>query len=530
LSDKRLAVDDVTVVMGLRAHQANPWVLPRLRAWADHYDPRPRVLVVDLGSTAAFAKAIRDTCRFARLELVRSDDAGVYSQAIARNIGAARVETPLVFFTDVDCIGPRDFFRRLVAHANALGLASCFDQPIILPAYHLESEASASVLAARDAGARDERLARAFVDAVFDARGATAEYVDPFSNMFLCHRDFFSLVGGYDHGFRGHGSEDFELMLRMCLHSGQLPIPERPASDLRGPTDPGFWGIKPYEGFRRLGEAAAFQSELAGLRVAHLHHDRSRGDRWYDENDWERQRFEPAVREDMDGWTRLLARDFLPRQKHTLGLVRAPWEASLMLALRLDSHRVIPVECSGDRVTTARAELERESFDHLVFVDDADGDALEVLCRQRGVVPIRLRCGSREGSWFFDGLTDEPSRFLGDRVGGYRVEELAGSRHVRYERALQRRPMDLTSYAAARLGTAIAVSPGGLVEMLPESLRRWVPRSVREEPPHLRALRKARKLLVDPGRFFADSRVASIRWLARRMRQPGGDDQGTGQT
>ncbi len=499
---------DITVVLGLRAHSDNPWVLPRLRLWAAHYRPRPSVIVVDMGSPGPYAEQVDAICREEGFRRIRIDDDGLYSQSIARNAGAMAAPTDLIFFCDVDCIGERDLFLRLRDHAEALDLRRCFDQLVVLPAYHLEAEASQAILNV-PAKRRSEHLSRAFVDALHAPRGDVAELVDPFSNIFLCHRDFFSLTGGYDPSFRGHGSEDFELMIRSALHSGHLPIPERLAEDLRGPTDPGFWGVRPYEGFRRLGEATALQAELAGLRVAHLHHDRARQkDAWYRENDWKRDRFTPRVERARSGWTGLLRSDGLERTSRRVALVRADWHASVLLALRLDGVGLEVV--APETLDRAPEEILSDTdCGELVYVaaGSADrGGPLALAAKARGWKVHRVCRGQSEQLWHLHDVDRPPSRFIGARSEGFRIERFGGSHPREFVRALETRPLTPTSFAAARIGQAIRGGEG-VTEVLPEELWRWLPRRLREESTARRRLRKLRKLLRDPRKFLEDSRL-----------------------
>jgi len=492
----------LTVVLGLRPHEGNPWVLPRLRKWAEHYNPRPPVIVADMGSPEPQAGQVKRICEEQGFRRLRIDDDGIYSQSVARNAGAQAADTELIFFCDVDCIGPSDLFARLAAHAEAIALPRCFDQLVVLPAYHLEREASEAIASASPAE-RSATLTRAFVDAVHAPRGTVAELVDPFSNIFLCHRDFFSMVGGYDPAFRGHGSEDFELMIRAALHGGHLPIPDRLADDLRGPTDPGFWGVRPFEGFRRLGEATALQAELAGLRVAHLHHDRARHqDAWYRENDWRRDRFTPRVQRALSGWTGLLESDGLERRVRRLALVREDWQASVLLALRLDG---VGLDVVTNALPSGSAE---RSLVYVAGTHADDGGPLVAEARERGWTVEAIHRGADDELWHLHGRDQPASRFIGSRAEGFRVIEHRGRA---LERAIEQRPLTASSYAAARLGVAVR-GGNAVTEALPPEITRFLPRHLREQSLARKGLRKLRKLLRDPRQFVKDSRLAELPW------------------
>lgn len=489
----------MSVVLGIRAHAGNPWLLPRLGQWSAHYDPCPEIIVADMGSSGSHGREVQAICEREGYRHLRIEDDGTYSQSIARNAGALAANTDLVFFCDVDCIGPSDLFARLARHAEAIDLCRCFDQLVVLPVYHLESEASES-LASAPASNRSALLERYFVDAVHAPRGSVAELVDPFSNVLLCHVDFFRLVGGYDRSFRGHGSEDFELMIRCALHSGHLPLPGRISEDLRGPTDPGFWGIRPYEGFRRLGEATATQAELAGIRMAHLAHPRVRGgDSWYDANDWRRERFAQKMQRNLRGWAGLLQSDGFDAARRASVVVREDWEASVLLPLRWRGLTLELVEAGTETTHPDQRPL------YFVQTHAADrGGPIVERARDAGQTIIRVERGTSDLLWHLDGPSEPPTRYIGSRADGFRVVSHPEASDRDFERAQIERPLSRTSYAAARVGVAVH-SSDGVQEVIPTELEHWLPRSVREEPPTKRAWRKLRKLLRDPKAFLQDS-------------------------
>lgn len=313
----RYGASDITTVIGLRVHAGNPWVTSRLRMLAGYYDPMPgETLIVDLGSEEPYAAHLRSVCEEAGFRLLRLDDDGVYSAAVARNRGSEAARTDLVFFNDIDCFGDRDLFARLAKHANAIGLAECFDRIVDLPAYFLCEQVTWTVYEERH---REpwHLVERALALGVQGARGDVVDYVDPFSNVFMCRRDYFSFSGGYNETFRGHGSEDYEFILRTAHEARYLPFPKQPLSDKYAPgRNEHFATAKRYEGFRRLGELLAHPSEAAGLRVAHLHHPRGASDdSWHARRDEGRKRFHGALGEYFTEPVAALRADWLQRDE-----------------------------------------------------------------------------------------------------------------------------------------------------------------------------------------------------------------------
>lgn len=514
---------DITLVISVRAHDANPWLLPRLSMLAGHYDPMPTVVVSDLGSRGALRHELAQCCAEHGFHYTRIDDDDVYSAAIGRNRGAEAASSDLLFFSDVDCFGESDLFARLAKHANDIQLGECFDQLVVLPAYHLTHEATKAVLAV-GRGKRGAFLARAMAAAVFGARNHIVEYVDPFSNFLLCRRDFFSFVGGYNESFRGHGSEDFEFLLRCADETRQLPLPKRPARDRFSPIRNGFFsGKKPYAGFRRLGELMAYPAEAAGLRIAHLHHERSMlTDSWYTERDVRRARLRREALLYLREEGVALGYDWLRRDKSALVVLgRGRAARDLVLPLRLCGYRLTPWLVDGslslDALMAAAA-----NHDELIVVEPGlPRDALA------GEIRHRLTSGSKAwvisagatvgefayrryewGKLVFDGsglfhACNSPV-VGGTGESGWLFEKLPFAEKI-VGRAGALRLFAASSYASGKLQLALCRE------------------DVEAKSPHSRALalaftdpaqlfaRRVRKFLRSPTRFLADSRFSLLR-------------------
>ncbi len=334
-------VDDLTMVVAVRAHDHNPWVKERLRILGGYYEPAPRCIIVDFGSEEPHRAEVRSIAEGSGLDYLYVGDDGVFSLAKARNLGAAHARTDLLFFSDIDCFGSRDLCGRLIAHANAIDIAAVFDQIIKLPVYHLTRKVTVDFLEA-DAEQRSALLESAFAESVHSPPGTAADFVDPSSNFFVCRRDFYDMVGGYNEAFRGHGSEDYEFLLRLAVYSGQFPLPQDPAADDFGPLGGSFFGPKYYRGFRRLGELFSFQAEMAGLRIAHLHHPRPAAvDGWYASSDWKRTRFADQVGPFLTDRMQLLRYDWMPRTRSALVLICHDWHYEFFVPLRLAGYRLV---------------------------------------------------------------------------------------------------------------------------------------------------------------------------------------------
>lgn len=339
---REYSAHDITMIVAIRAHDHNPWVKRRLEILASHYDPAPRCVVVDFGSVEPHCTELRAIAERAGFDYVFVDDDGVFSLAKARNVGAAHARTDLLFFSDIDCFGARDLCGRIASYANAIDLGSIFDQIIKMPVYHLGENVSSDFFAIEEGARRARLLESAIAESVYSAADAVAEFVDPSSNFFVCRREFYDLVGGYNEAFRGHGSEDYEFLLRFALHSAQFPFPVDPSQDEYGPLRESFHGPKFFRGFRRLGELMSFHAEIAGLRIAHLYHPRPKAqDGWYANNDWKRTRFAEQVDPFISDPKQIVSYDWMPRTKTALVLIKHDWHYEFFLPLRRAGYRLV---------------------------------------------------------------------------------------------------------------------------------------------------------------------------------------------
>jgi predicted glycosyltransferase involved in capsule biosynthesis len=404
---RKYAVTDITVVIAVRLHSRNGWVAERIAALAGYYQPRPHLLIVDFGSDESHREQVAEACRSAGVELLRVEDDGVFCLAKARNCGASHARSELLFFSDIDCFGESDLFARLVAHANALEMSAVFDHVVNLPVHHLGPLPTAEFFAATTTEARSAALSRAMTRSVFAAPVERAEYVDPHSNFFLIRRDFFDYLGGVNETFRGHGSEDFEFLLRLSLYSQQYPMPDRPADDL-SLSQASAGTRQPYRGFRRLFELMAYPSLAAGLRIAHMHHERDKdATGWHENKDWSRTRFSEQVMPFLESRRRLLDYDWMPRSRRALVLIHQEAHADVFFPLRLAGYR-LTTAISGDEASLQRGLLliERREVDAVAVFNPymsshRDLKPLFGAALQQGVRTIVFERGALPESWYY---------------------------------------------------------------------------------------------------------------------------------
>jgi predicted glycosyltransferase involved in capsule biosynthesis len=360
--------DNITAIICIRAHKNNPWILDRLRLLAGYYQPAPRILIIDFGSAQSHSEVIKSVCELHEFAYHRIDDTGLFSLSIARNEGALRATTDLLYFTDIDFVSPPDHFGDLARYANEHDFSVIRDIVLNLPAYHL-TETRTSEFAKIDPKNRSRHLAQLGALAAERPKGEIADFIAPYSNNFLCTRDFFMISGGYDSVFRGHGSEDFELMIRFALYTRNVELPDDITSDCQSPARDRFFKPRPYLGFRRLGEAISFRAETHGLKVFHLWHPRSINDPWHSFNDLKRNTFRSSVAKYLQVPANLAAVDHLSRSRKALCVCKDTEHYGYFLPFRALGYElnIIPDD-SDDQIENAKLRIESREIDlFLIF-------------------------------------------------------------------------------------------------------------------------------------------------------------------
>lgn len=364
-----VGVQDITMVFCVRLHDGNPWIADRLSGMAGYYQPCPRIVVVDFGSEPFYRDIIASICARHGYRHHVVDDRGVFSLSLARNIGASLCETDFIYFCDPDFISERDLFRILAETATALDMRNVIDVMLNLPAFHLGATETRQFETLNSSDEQSSLLRRLGFLLNYSVVSKEEErYVAPYSNVFLMNRKMFSLVGGYDTSFRGHGSEDFEFLMRFCLHAGILPLPEEPAKSLFGPLDASFYRAKSYAGFRRLFELLSQPTESLGIKAFHLHHPRAREQEWYTAGDKGRQQFRVATKKYLQQRHQLLAIDHIDREKTVACLCKNKDTWGYFLPLRLLGYRILPVfEDGKEAIASILSCLERGEVDDIAI-------------------------------------------------------------------------------------------------------------------------------------------------------------------
>lgn len=439
---KRYSVVDITMIIGVRLHEGNPWISERLTLVADYYDPLPNVIVVDLGSAEGYRKVLQEICGRCGFEYAYVDDPNVYCLSKTRNIGAAQAKTDLLFFNDADFFGSLDFFARIVELANSISLGSYIDQIINIPAYHLTEAATRRFLGLPTSKERSSFLLEVASRGVYVNPNSELEFIAPYSNVLMCHRQFYDYIGGYNENFRGYGSEDFEFLLRFATHSGQFPLPKVPHMDLFGPLrDSYYLEVKGYKGFRRLAELVGFLAEAHGLRMMHLHHTKDNKDSWRKHNDVTRTRLESQFQAFHQRKSRLLDYDWMPRPKRALVLLKHEEHFAYFLPLRLCGYRL---QAFHEGEAMVERDVDR-------FLQDGHFDAVAIFnpymqshvhlrkvfdrAVAMGIKPIVIERGMLPESWYYAhdiAYLDEDYARLNPEGEPFTENELAIAREYLY--------------------------------------------------------------------------------------------------
>lgn len=351
--------EGVTVVVAVRAHEGNPWVLPRLERLAHAYRGPYSVIIVDSGSELPWSAALATTCAKYGFLYTRDEDVGLFSPARARNIGIALIETRYGLLCDIDCLGETDLLERLVGHARATEASAGRCPVLSLPVYHLTQDQTEIVEQAEPSPSADQLMRRYALDLTYRRSGGhDGGFVAPYSNIVFGDRHTLHATGGYSEAFRGHGSEDFEFLVRAAIIDGFFPLPDRMIEDVDGPLE-ALGTHKVYQGFRRLLELSSFHAEAAGLRVCHLWHPRPEEAAWHAGGDKGKIRFAEIVSGYAFQPERLAEVDHIQRSANALLVTSDPvgaWRTAVFQ--RAQGWRVsimdgVSVDLIADRLASA---------------------------------------------------------------------------------------------------------------------------------------------------------------------------------
>ncbi len=256
----------LTVIISVReSSEVN--VTERL-SWRERYiRDAVELIVVDDGSPERHAESIESACnrigaRYIRLE---TRDAP-FSLARARNAGIRAATAPNLYFEDIDLVGTRDFYQRLVSAAELLELVPF--NFLAIPIMNLTANASAELLATSDFETTFQKYIGQLGFINPDEPNDIVENFAPVGSNILVRRSTCYHVGLFDEYFNFWGGEDREFIFRLLFHNSRLMRPES-----FHVTKP--WRIhrtNAYEGWRAVYRLHGEWAQRMGLYVAHIHH------------------------------------------------------------------------------------------------------------------------------------------------------------------------------------------------------------------------------------------------------------------
>lgn len=310
---------DITYCLCIRISEVTPWILERLEFCLSYYSPQPEINVVDFGSEDLFAEKIRKICEKYGANYIFENDKEEFSLARARNIAVNNVKTKYFLLSDIDFVFDKNIFADLAKDAERLKMHVYPKRFLTMPICHLEEDETNRFWNSN----QKENIIRELDYFVSRAEyGKDIEFYTSYSNVFFMSKELFTLVGGYCDKFRGHGSEDFDLMLRVGLICSDLPKPEHLNKDFYGPLKDSFWGDKYYSGFRRYIEAVMFNNENLGYKAYHLWHPKPQNKGyWTNNNDWKREKFNEVISAYIEKEEKVLEADYLVKDKTCLCLM-----------------------------------------------------------------------------------------------------------------------------------------------------------------------------------------------------------------
>lgn len=405
-TSKDISVSDITVCLAIRVNHVNPWVLPRLEFALSFYKPAPKFLIVDFGSDEEYAQQIQDLCHKYNNNNVKYlyiDDKETFSLSKARNIAGRTAETDFLFFTDVDCVFDSDIFANLAKLADKLEMRTAIRRFLPMPVYHLGKEASAEFESITDHKDKDRFLTTLGYLGQGTKFKSMFEFVAPYCNIFLINKDFFNLSGGYCDEFRGHGSEDFEYLIRLAIFSLNAPPAESLNKDFYGPLKESFFAARDYSGFRRYAEVLTAPSESLGLKTFHVWHPSPKEQGyWTAQNDWKRDKFNLVLERYYPHIEKILNVDFHPREKKALCLFNDPKQWGYFLPLRLSGYELTAFTSKNENdIVEILNKVENKVFDRVfifnpymkshfhfrVIIEVAKRVGVEVTIIERGGLP-----------------------------------------------------------------------------------------------------------------------------------------------
>lgn len=332
---KVFSEQDITYVLTIRISDFTPWILERVKFCLNFYSPSPKVLILDFGSEEKYSNLIKNECLKVNATYIKIDDTDIFSASKAKNLAFKYITTDLFLMSDIDCVFNQDVFQKLAQDATLLEFDINPRRYITFPVTHLAEKISTKFEKMETSEKKKYLRSLDYYAHQAEFR-KDIEFIAPYSNILFMHKKLYDLSGGYCNIFRGHGSEDFEYLIRLGYLTSDLPKSKNLNKDFYGPLKDIFWNPSTYEGFRKYLEALTFTSTNLGYKTYHMWHPKPSGQGyWTNNNDWKRERFNKILGIYLEKEEKILELDYLPRTKNALCLMNDPDQWGYFLPLRL---------------------------------------------------------------------------------------------------------------------------------------------------------------------------------------------------
>lgn len=180
---------------------------------------------------------------------------GLVNNSLLRNRALNEVSTPVAILMDVD------LYPDAAALADLLGMLTPQRPVAMLPVLYLTAQGTIQL--ARTG------LSKPLAEDYLSLKRKLTQHIAAPSSFVAFHTAELARCGGFDEGYRGHGYEDFDFLLRLSLATGAIA----PTDDLH--IDEKTPAPLLARGFRaRLG-SLCLDALIEGRYGLHLHHPRA---------------------------------------------------------------------------------------------------------------------------------------------------------------------------------------------------------------------------------------------------------------
>lgn len=361
-------IENITAIYSIKVKENNLWVLDRIE-WLTNYDPPPKFIIVDYGSSRSYSEIIRRKCEKIKAQYIYvNSEQEEFSLAKARNIGFTHVETDFVFFTDIDFVFEKNFFLKLYLLSQSLEISKYPLRFILIPAYFVSKKESEKFILSSFKD-REKLIYEWSLWGGYTEVNTIFDFIAPYSNNIFCNSKFFNIIGGYCEDFIGYGCEDFEFVLRAALIINYWPIPKK-VDDYKiyKPFINSFWSRKGYIGIRKLLELISLPFENFGLKAFHIWHEKPFKNYWTSEINKNRRIYKNKAKLYIKDSSKILNIDFLIRNKKSLVILDDKKKWRLFLPLRLLGYELSVVQIKYLKMIFTLFE-EIQKYDNIVVLE-----------------------------------------------------------------------------------------------------------------------------------------------------------------